>query len=96
MHLEEHNQCFGVKILFGTLLGSAFKETGYHGQSLSVQAEIRKQKIRKSVNLARAVRISGDGGQEGRHLAKRKEGGVGGRNEHALKPSNAAQHAIPT
>ena len=25
---------------------------------------------RKSVNLARAVRISGDGGQEGRHLAK--------------------------
>ena len=25
----------------------------------------------QSVNLARAVRISGDGGQEGRHLAKK-------------------------
>jgi len=44
-----------------------------HGQSLSAQAEIRNQKVRKSVNLARAVRISGDGGQEGRHLAKKKK-----------------------
>ena len=32
------------------------------------------KKKRKSVNLAWAVRISGDGGQEGRHLAKKKKG----------------------
>ena len=44
---------------------------------LSVLAEIRisKQKIRKSVNLARVVRISGTGGQEGRLLAKKKDFG---------------------
>ena len=34
----------------------------------------------KAVNLARAVRISGDGGQQGRHLAK-KQKGYGTRNE---------------
>ena len=37
------------------------------------EAEIRNQKVRKSVNLVRAVRISGDGGQEGRHLAPPKK-----------------------
>ena len=42
------------------------------GQSMYVQAEIRTKKMRKSLNLAWAVRISGDGGQEGRHLAKKK------------------------
>ena len=41
-----------------------------HGQSMSAQDEIRSQKMMKSVNLARAVRILGDGGQEGRYLAK--------------------------
>ena len=37
---------------------------------------IRNKRIRNSVNLVRAVRISGDGGQEGRRLAKKK--GLGG------------------
>ena len=40
------------------------------------------------VNLARAVRISGDGGQEGRHLAKRKKGS-GTRQQYAQQ---YAQH----
>ena len=38
-----------------------------------ISAEIRNTHAWKSVNLARAVRISGDGGQEGMHLAKKKE-----------------------
>ena len=41
-------------------------------KSMSAQAEIRNTNTWKPVNLALAVRISGDGGQEGRHLAKRK------------------------
>ena len=38
------------------------------------RAEIRNKKRRISVNSAPAVRISGDGGQEGRHLANNKKG----------------------
>ena len=43
-----------------------------HGLTRSTHAEIRYTHTWKSVNLAWAVRISGDGGQEGRHLAKKK------------------------
>ena len=74
----------GAKALSGTLSGPAFPGDGAtcsrsplgfwrdDGQSPSALAELRTQKIRNSVNLARAVRISGDRGQEGRHLAKTK------------------------
>ena len=49
-----------------------------HGLTRSTHAEIRYLHTWKSVNLAWAVRISGDGGQEGRHLAPPKKG-CGGR-----------------
>ena len=44
---------------------------------LGCGVEILKQRVSESVNLARAVRISGDGGQEERHLAKEKKKGTG-------------------
>ena len=43
-----------------------------HGQSMSAQTEIRKKTHKEIVNLARAFRITGDGGQEGLRLAKKK------------------------
>ena len=52
-----------------------------HGLTRSTHAEIRYLHTWKSVNLAWAVRISGDGGQEGRHLAKKKKG-YGARQEN--------------
>ena len=58
---------------------------------MSAQPEIRKQKVRKSVNLARAVRISGDGDQEGRHLAKKRGAGLGDAGEAGVP---AAQQAV--
>ena len=54
----------GLLVQLSTLSPPAFTST------MSAQPEIRKQKMRKSMNLARAVRISG-GGQEGRHLANK-------------------------
>ena len=63
MHLEEHNRCFMHFLASKEFLGPAFHAS-----------RLRKMKKMKSVNLAWAVRISGEGGQEGRHLAKKKKG----------------------
>ena len=50
--------------VFGAITGSLCP--------LRLKSEKRKYSVGESVNLARAVRIPGDGGQEGRHLAKKK------------------------
>ena len=68
-----------------------------HGLTRSTHAEIRYLHTWKSVNLAWAVRISGDGGQEGRHLAKKEKKGYGARRSSArarTKPGTASARAL--
>ena len=79
-------RCFGVKTLSDTFFSPPLMKPGFwrvHGLTRSTHAEIRYLHTWKSVNLAWAVRISGDGGQEGRHLAKKKKKGYGTRHQTA-------------
>ena len=69
--------CLRVTKIKGTCPPSPPGLWRVHGLTRSAHAEIRNTKTWKSVNLAWAVRISGDGGQEGRHLAKKKGSPVG-------------------